>query len=269
MRRYWLLVVGCVAIAVAVGFQQVEPLQELRKYGTLHRGVGHVGPDGYSFVPAGMAGDRFVDALAIVSRCQSVRELVVPKMANLEQTLAQVVKIRHVVSLSLFDQDVSDGDLVGLAGMNQLRFLELSHNPRVTDAGIAALSGLENLRYLDLTSTKVTGTGLKERTDMVSLYQLTLNDCPVTDGSLAAIPRFPKLEELLLGRTNVTDKGLMTLVGWHSLRRVTRTALTTKAGSRVFNDAFLTARRKAREAGDPVSERDIPPVLIDETFWRE
>jgi len=72
---------------------------------------------------------------------------------------------------------------------------------------------------------------------------LTLNDCPGTDESLAAIPQFPKSEELLIGRARVTDKGLMSLVSWHSLRRVTRAALTTKAGAKAFNEAFLTARR--------------------------
>ena len=151
--------------------------------------------------------------------------------------------------------------------MGNLKFLDLSDNPRIADAGVAALAGLENLRYLNLSNTGVTGTGFKGRVDMVSLYQLTLNDCPVTDESLAAIPHFPKLEELLLGRTNVTDKGLMSLIGWYSLRRVTRPALTPKAGSKAFNEAFLAARRKAREAGEQMDPRDIPPVFLGN--WRE
>jgi hypothetical protein len=145
--------------------------------------------------------------------------------------------------------------------------LDLSRNPKVTDAGIAALAGLENLRYLNLTNTRVTGTGLKDRADMASLYQLNLTDCPVTDESLAPIPRFPKLEELLIGGTEVTDKGLMNLIGWHSLRRADRASRTTKAGSQAFNEAFLAARRKAREAGEPMDPRDIPPVFLDN--WRE
>ena len=270
MKRRWVIVGGCILIAVAFGFQQTEPLDELRKYGSLQRGVGRVvGPNGYSFVPNGMAGKSFVDSLPVLSRCRSVRYLYVPKMANLGETLARVAKLEQILAVDLFDQDVADEDLASLAGMKQLEVLVLSHNPRITDAGVAALSGLENLEYLDLTNTKVTGTGFKDRADMVSLYELNLTDCPVTDESLAAIPRFPKLEELLIGGTEVTDKGLMTLVGWHSLRRADRTLRTTKAGSKAFNEAFLAARRKAREAGEPMDPRDIPPVLIDETFWRE
>ena len=268
MKRRWVVLGTCVAIALAVGFQQVEPLGELRKYGSLHQGVGHgVGAEEYSFVPAGMAGQAFVNSLPVLARCPSVRELVVPKMAHLCEPLSRVAKLQHVISCSLFDRDVADEDLAGLAGMKQLKFLELSNNTRITDAGVAALAGLENLRYLNLTNTSVTGTGFKDRADMVSLYQLNLIDCPVTDESLAAIPHFPKLEELLIGGTEVTDKGLMRLVGWHSLRRVDRTLRTTKAGSKAFNEAFLAARRKAREAGEQMDPRDIPPVFLDN--WRD
>jgi hypothetical protein len=268
MKRRWVVLGTCVAIALAVGFQQVEPLHELRKHGSLHQGVGHgVGAEEYSFVPAGMAGQPFVDSLAALTRCPSVRELVVPKMANLEDTLSRVAKVTHVLSLRMRGIMATDDDVSALAGMKNLEHLDLSDNPNVTDAGVAALAGLENLRYLNLTNTSVTGAGFKHRADMVSLYQLTLNDCPVTDESLAAIPHFPKLEELLLGRTNVTDKGLMSLIGWYSLRRVTRTAQTTKAGSKAFNEAFLAARRNAREAGEQMDARDIPPVFLDN--WRE
>lgn len=269
MKRSWILIGGAIAVVVAVGFQQMEPLDELRKHGHLSRGVGNVGADGYSFAPREMAAKNFVAAIDLIARCRSVKRLNVPNMPQLGETLARVAKIDHVFSISLFQQGIADADLAGLAGMKQLQFLELSHNPEVTDTGVAALAGLENLRYLDLTATQVTGTGLKDRADMVSLESLNLNDCPVTDESLAAVPRFPKLEELYLGRTNVTDEGLMSLVGWHSLRRVTRSALVTKAGAQKFNDAFLAARRKARAAGEVIGgrEKDIPPVFLHN--WRE
>ena len=195
MRRRWWIVGGCILFAAAVGFQQAEPLEELRKYGSLHRGVGHcVGADEYSFVPAGMAGQTFVDSLAVLARCPSVRELVVPKMEHLGETLSRVARLDHVVALKMRRIDADDNDVSALAGMKNLQFLDLSRNPNVTDAGVATLAGLESLRHLDLTSTNVTGTGLKDRADMVSLEQLKLKDCPVTDESLAAIPHFPKLE---------------------------------------------------------------------------
>jgi len=268
MKRRWWFVGAGILLAVAVGFQQAEPLGDLRRFGSLHRGVGHcIGADEYSFVPAGVAEQSFVDSLAVLARCPSVRELVVPKMAALGETLSRVARIEHVLSLDMRRIDADDHDVSALAGMKNLEYLDLSRNPNVTDVGVAALEGLQNLRYLNLTNTSVTGTGFKVRADMVNLYKVTLNDCPVTDESLAAIPHFPKLEELLIGGTEVTDKGLMRLVGWHSLRRVDRTSRTTKAGSKAFNEAFLAARRKAREAGEQMDPRDIPPVFLDN--WRE
>ena len=251
-------------LAVAVGFQQVEPLHELRKYGSLHQGVGHgVRANEYSFVPAGVAGQPFVASLAVLARCASVRELVVPKMANLEDTLSRVAKVTHVLSLRMRGIMATDDDVCALDGMKNLEYLDLSDNPGVTDAGIAALAGLENLRYLNLTNTRVTGTGLKGRADMASLYQLDLTDCPVTDESLAAIPHFPNLEELLLAGTEVTDTGLMGLVGWHSLRRVLWSDRMTIDGQHAFNAGFLAARRKAREEGVPMDPRDIPPIFFN------
>ena len=267
MKRRWLIVGAGILLTVAVGFQQAEPLEDLRRYGSLAQGVGGLKADEYLFMPDEKNVSGFVDSLAIVARCRSVRGLFVPRTDNLHEALTRVAKIQHLSRLRMRGTDVNEDDLAVLAGMKNLQDLDLSQNPTVTDAGIATLSGLENLRVLDLTSTSVTGTGLKDRADMVSLYQLNLTDCPVTDESLAAIPHFPKLEELLIGGTEVTDKGLMSLVGWHSLRRADRTLRTTKAGSQAFNEAFLAARRKARDAGEQMDPRDIAPVFLDN--WRE
>jgi hypothetical protein len=217
MRRRWWFFGAGILLAVAVGFQQAEPLGELRKYGSVSpAGVWVDGRlHGLRFVTACESLEQFREAMKVLRRCPSVNRVYVQKIKNLRDALVEVAAIDHIAALELRRTDVSGDDLAVLAGMKNLQFLDLSRNPTVTDAGVAALAGLENLRYLNLTSTNVTGTGLKDRADMVSLYQLTLNDCPVTDESLAAIPRFPKLEELLLGGTEVTDKGLMSLVGWH------------------------------------------------------
>jgi hypothetical protein len=263
MKRRWVIVGAGILIAAAVGFQQVEPLAELRRYGSLAQGVGGLKADEYIFMPDEKNVSRFMDSLAVVARCQSVRALFVPKIDNLKEALTRIAKIDHLTWLRMRCTDPDEDDLAALAGMKTLQFLDVSENPTVTDAGVAALAGLENLRYLDLSNTKVTGTGLKGRADMVNLYQLTLNDCPVTDESLAAIPRFPKLEELLIGGTEVTDKGLMSLVGWHSLRRVLWSDRMTVEGQHAFNAAFLAARRKAREEGVPMNPRDIPPIFFN------
>jgi len=263
MKRRWVVVAAGILIAAAVGFQQVEPLEELRRYGSLAQGVGGLKADEYIFMPDEKNVSRFMDSLAVVARCQSVRALFVPKIDNLKEALTRIAKIDHLTWLRMRCTDPDEDDLAALAAMKTLQFLDVSDNPTVTDAGIAALAGLENLRYLNLTNTSVTGTGFKDRADMVRLYQLDLTDCPVTDESLAAIPHFPKLEELLLAGTEVTDTGLMGLVGWHSLRRVLWSDRMTIDGQHAFNKAFLAARGKAREEGVPMDPRDIPPIFFD------
>jgi len=265
MRRRWVVLGACGAIALAVGFQQVEPLGELRKYGSVSpAGVWVDGQlHGLRFVAACESLEQFREAMKVLRRCPSVNRIYVQKTANLRHALVEVAATDQIAALELRRTDVNEDDLAVLAGMKNLQFLDLSRNPTVTDAGVASLSGLENLRYLNLERTNVTGTGLKDRGDMVSLYQLNLTDCPVTDESLAAIPRFPKLEEFLLAGTEVTDTGLMGLVGWHCLRRVLWSDRMSVDGQRAFNAAFLADRRKAREAGVPMDPRDIPPIFFD------
>jgi|688.fasta_scaffold36353_2 hypothetical protein len=265
MRCRWWFVGAGILLAVAVGFQQAEPLDKLHEFGKVGSGGWWVDGKlhGRRFVAKDSSPIHFVNALALLQKCPSVNRVAVPKSPELGRVLARLADIDHIVAIELFDKDVTDEDLSGLAGMKQLGFLDLSRNPKVTDAGIAALAGLENLRYLNLTNTRVTGTGLKDRADMASLYQLNLTGCPVTDESLAPIPRFPKLEELLLAGTEVTDTGLMGLVGWHSLRRVLWSDRMTVEGQHAFNAAFLAARRKAREKGVPMDPRDIPPIFFN------
>jgi hypothetical protein len=247
MRCRWWFVGAGILLAVAVGFQQAEPLDKLHEFGKVGSGGWWVDGKlhGRRFVAKDSSPIHFVNALALLQKCPSVNRVAVPKSPELGRVLARLADIDHIVAIELFDKDVTDEDLSGLAGMKQLGFLDLSRNPKVTDAGIAALAGLEN------------------RADMASLYQLNLTGCPVTDESLAPIPRFPKLEELLLAGTEVTDTGLMGLVGWHSLRRVLWSDRMTVEGQHAFNAAFLTARRKAREAGVPMDPRDIPPIFFN------
>jgi hypothetical protein len=264
MSRHWFIVVAGILIAAAVGFQQAEPLEDLRRYGSLAQGVGGLKADEYLFMPDEKNVSGFVDSLAVVARCRSVRGLFVPRTDNLHEALTRVAKIQHLSRLRMRGTDVNEDDLAVLAGMKNLQYLDVSRNPTVTDAAVASLSGLENLRYLDLERTNVTGTGLKDRSDMVSLEHLTLNDCPVTDESLAAIPRFPKLTHLFLGGTQVTDAGLMSLVGWHSLRDVSWSDINTREGRRAFNEAFNAARRKARAAGEWTDDYDRGPVFMSD-----
>lgn len=264
MQRVWLLICAGIAFVMASGFLQVEPLEELRRHGDVREWVRDSQLRGQGFVAKGLSAAHFLKALEILTRCPSVNRLHVPSLPGRPEVLARIARMEHVIALDMPRTDTTDTDLAALAHMKTLRLLEVSHNPAVTDAGVAALAGLESLSRLDLTATNVTGQGFKDRADMVSLEHLTLTDCPVTNESLAAIPRYPKLTQLFLENTAVTGAGLMSLVGWHSLRRVVpaKRDEETKASALAFNEAFVAARRKAQEAGATLGAGDTPPIFM-------
>jgi hypothetical protein len=115
-----LVVLGvCVLIAVAVGFQQVEPLNELRNYGKVASGGWWVDGDlhGHRFVAKDSSPTHFVNALPVLQKCKSINRVAVPKSPDLGRVLARLAQLDHIVAIELFDKDVSDEDLAGLAGM--------------------------------------------------------------------------------------------------------------------------------------------------------
>ncbi len=266
MRWPWLALFIPVVIVVALGLQEHEPLRELVAEARVSVGEWHRDSSlhGLYLVPLDRSGDSLTRALDFLPRCPSVNRVLLPKMENLHAALVRLAKMDHIIALDMRHTDPTAEDLSGLSGMKGLGLLDLSHNQALSDDGIAAMENLRKLRYLDLTQTNVTGTGLKDRADMVSLEDLNLIGCPVTDETLAAIPRFPKLTTLFLDETEVTDKGLMSLVGWASLRRVRPSKACTPEGIKAFNDAFVAARQKAREAGEQTWDRDIAPVFVHE-----
>jgi len=86
-----------------------------------------------------------------------------------------------------------------------IRMLAL-HATAVKDEHLRYIAGLGNIDYLDLSSTQVTGGGLREL-DLTRLEILRLDDCPVTDATIRRID-VPSLRSLYLTRTKITDAGL-------------------------------------------------------------
>jgi Leucine-rich repeat (LRR) protein len=122
-----------------------------------------------------------------------------------------------VVSVSLIAKKVNDEALKDLAGLKQLRSLDL-RSTQVTDAGLKELRALDKLRSLFLSSTKVTDAGLKELRELTSLDMLYLDATKVTDAGLAELRACKNLQYLSLVNTAVTDAGLQDLRELKNLR---------------------------------------------------
>lgn len=127
---------------------------------------------------------------------------------------------------------ITDAGLESVAGLHNLRWLDLSDSPQVTsagmkhlhdltqlefinlrrtqvsDEGLAHLQDKKHLRRLDLGMTKVTGTGLRRVTASTQLRELHFWGNVVEDDSLAALRGMTQLRKLDLGGAPVTDAGL-------------------------------------------------------------
>jgi internalin A len=122
----------------------------------------------------------------------------------------------HLQSLNLHDTKVTDAGLKELAGMKNLRKLNLSgcrsdDRAKVTDAGLKELAGHKNLQWLDLSYTQVTDAGLKELAGLKSLKELDLRVTKVTDAGLKELVALKNLQRLYIFATEATREGVAAL----------------------------------------------------------
>ena len=88
------------------------------------------------------------------------------------------------VVLQMGNADVNDETVKLLAGMQQLRELDLNDSV-VSDAGLAELAKLPSLRTLRLRATKITDAGFREHLmNLPALKQLDLRDTAVSTESV-------------------------------------------------------------------------------------
>ena len=148
--------------------------------------------------------------------------------------LAHLVKLKHLRSLFLPSDELTDVGVAHLGEMIQLQELRIGNGgykiaPRrgreaagnivanITDAGIKHLNRLRDLRSLSLTGTQVTDEGLgglKELTQLRSL-NLVFLDGGITERSLAYLGQFQRLESLyisdMIGFTHPLGESLSNL----------------------------------------------------------
>jgi len=180
--------------------------------------------------------DRNADRAAIVNGIKRLGGWVKPD----DKTSSQ-----PVVEVHLSGQRVTDADLLALAGLTELRSLELMatnvtdaglaclrplvnleelslFNHRITDPGLAGLAELINLRRLKL-SVQITGQGLVHLKALGRLQRLDLATSRTSDAGLAPLEKATDLRELFLDETDVTDAGLAHLKGLTRLQSLSLT----------------------------------------------
>ena len=108
--------------------------------------------------------------------------------------------------------------LADLAGLMNLRTLDLRGNPGVTDEGMSALAPLTRLETLNLQQTGVTDAGLPRLRALQSLQTLNLLGTKVGDSGALELANFRQLRALNLSYTRMTDAGIRSLAALRQLR---------------------------------------------------
>lgn len=114
---------------------------------------------------------------------------------------------------------VTGQDLARLAGLRELKMLDLRENP-IDDAALEALAGLEQLEWLILDRTSITSAGLGRLAGLKKLRWLSLSHCKIDDRGLEQLRSIASLEDLLLDNTQITDAGVERLAGLKRLKRL-------------------------------------------------
>jgi hypothetical protein len=135
-----------------------------------------------------------------------------------------------VIDLKLRDRPVTDEDLQSMAGLINLRNLDLS-GTRVTDAGLPTLLAFRFVVSVDLSRTAVTGKGLSQLTPLTLLTRLRLAGSKVDDAGLAGLVGVPKVSELDLSDTEISASGIdrLKVLSRLGTLNIARTKITGKA----------------------------------------
>jgi Leucine-rich repeat (LRR) protein len=142
----------------------------------------------------------------------------------------------NVIELELCSPWVTDGDLLKVGQMKNLKRLDLSHT-RITDVGLDYLKGLENVEELNCYyAERITENGIAHLKSWRRLQQLNLRGTKVTSKVFEHLAHLTSLRSLDLGFTQIDDEGFEHLARLRSLERL------VIGGNRLRGTAILQLR---------------------------
>ena len=132
-----------------------------------------------------------------------------------DEGLRCIAGMKNLRSLDLsFCENITDAGLGKLASLLQLEELCLSGCKQITDLGLRNLAALKNLRKLELCGCeKITDQGLQSLASLVNLRELHLENCSgFTDQGLQSLASLVNLRELYLDNcSGITGEGFQKL----------------------------------------------------------
>jgi hypothetical protein len=136
---------------------------------------------------------------------------------------AQATEVRSGSSDRILVEQTAlhDGDLQVLAGLANLRVLQLDHaQSNFTPAGLKQLASLTQLKHLRIRGTGIDDAALTELAQLKGLQILNIPQAAATDAGLKQLESLPELVQLRLGGPNFTDLGIKTIAGLPALKRL-------------------------------------------------
>lgn len=128
-----------------------------------------------------------------------------------DDELRLVSSLPGLVKLRICGEHISDAGLASLAGMTQLKDLELSC-PNISDAGLDHVARLNQLERLQIWQGRITSAGLDRLVRLRRLESLDLAlQGPIGESLSASLKKLPALKSLKLSGTELTDAQLAEL----------------------------------------------------------
>jgi Leucine-rich repeat (LRR) protein len=126
----------------------------------------------------------------------------------------------NVVAVNLRGSWINDMEMIGLARLNHLERLDLSHT-RITDEGMLYLKSAPRIADLNLYYAElVTDQGLSAIKGWKYLKRLNVRGTRISDGTLEMVSRLTGLQALDIANTQITDNGLEHLITLVNLREL-------------------------------------------------
>lgn len=126
----------------------------------------------------------------------------------------------EVIGLRLRGTWVTDTELLDVARLPKLKWLDLSHS-RITDEGLLHLKPAKQITDLNLFyAEQITDQGMTAIRDWKNLKRLNVRGTRIFDGTLAIVSGLTQLESLDIAYTQVTDNGLDGLVPLTNLKEL-------------------------------------------------
>jgi internalin A len=200
--------------------------------------------------------DDGVRELSALSALQTLRMHRLTRLSDaVTACFQEFPKLEHLLLTDIY---ISDGGLEAIAGLENLRTLDLEGSDLIGDGGLELLAGMKNLQTLRVRSRSVSDTGLEYLAEMPQLRTLAIKDSlAVSDYGLEFVGRLTDLEDLSLAQAfQVTDEGLEHLAGLTKLRRLDLRRLAIN-GSGLVHLQGMTELEALDLGAAPLSEESL------------